>query len=58
MLHTVGQFYAMAVTVGLVQGGVQSPLARALRQFVPTVNRPSTIGFYNMTASSAPCSGR
>jgi UMF1 family MFS transporter len=49
MLHTVGQFYAMAVTVGLVQGGVQS-LSRALfGQFVPNGKSAEYFGFYNMT---------
>ncbi|MGA3158338.1 MAG: MFS transporter [Steroidobacteraceae bacterium] len=49
MLHTVGQFYAMAVTVGLVQGGVQS-LSRALfGQFVPKGKSAEYFGFYNMT---------
>jgi UMF1 family MFS transporter len=49
MLHTVGQFFAMAVTVGLVQGGVQS-LSRALfGQFVPQGKSAEYFGFYNMT---------
>jgi MFS transporter, UMF1 family len=49
MLHTVGQFFAMAVTVGLVQGGVQS-LSRALfGQFVPEGKSAEYFGFYNMT---------
>ncbi len=49
MLHTVAQFFAMAVTVGLVQGGVQS-LSRALfGQFVPAGKSAEYFGFYNMT---------
>jgi MFS transporter, UMF1 family len=49
MLHSVAQFFAMAVTVGLVQGGVQS-LSRALfGQFVPAGKSAEYFGFYNMT---------
>ena len=48
-LHSIEQFFAMAVTVGLVQGGVQS-LSRALYgQFVPPGKSAEYFGFYNMT---------
>lgn len=48
-LHSIEQFFAMAVMVGLVQGGVQS-LSRALYgQFVPPGKSAEYFGFYNMT---------
>jgi MFS transporter, UMF1 family len=47
-LNTVAEFYAMAVVLGLVQGGVQS-LSRAIfGQLVPAGKSAEYFGFYNL----------
>ena len=52
-LSTVGEFFFLAVIVGLVQGGVQS-LSRSLYgQFVPTGKSAQYFGFYNMLGKFA-----
>jgi len=52
-LRSVAEFYAMAVCVGLVQGGVQS-LSRSLYgRFVPAGKSAEYYGFYNMIGKFA-----
>ncbi len=47
-MHREGEFYALAVAVGLVQGGVQS-LSRAFyAKLIPEENSGQFFGFYNM----------
>ena len=53
VLDSVAGFYAMAVVVGLVQGGVQS-LSRSLyARFVPAGKSAEYFGFYNMVGKFA-----
>ncbi len=42
------EFYAIAVAIGLVQGGVQSLSRSMFAGFVPTSEESSFFGFYNM----------
>jgi UMF1 family MFS transporter len=52
-LDTIGEFYALAVTIGLVQGGVQS-LSRALyASIIPSDKTAEFFGFYNMLGKFA-----
>jgi len=47
-LKTVAEFYVLAISIGLVQGGVQS-LSRSLyARMIPPVQRSEYFGFYNM----------
>lgn len=47
-LKTAGDFYILAITIGLVQGGVQS-LSRSLyARLIPADSRGEYFGFYNM----------
>ena len=47
-MKTVTDFYVLAVTIGLVQGGVQS-LSRSLySRLIPTNKAAEFFGFYNM----------
>ncbi|MFW2405143.1 MAG: MFS transporter [Gammaproteobacteria bacterium] len=47
-LRTAAEFYALAITIGLVQGGVQS-LSRSLyARLIPHSQRSEYFGFYNM----------
>ncbi len=53
VLDSIAGFYAMAVVVGLVQGGVQS-LSRSLyARFVPAGKSAEYFGFYNMVGKFA-----
>ena len=52
-LDTIGEFYAMAVVVGLVQGGVQSLSRSFFGQFVPPGKSAEYFGFYNMLGKFA-----
>lgn len=47
-LDTVGEFYAMAVVVGLVQGGVQSLSRSFFGRLIPAGKSAEFFGFYNM----------
>jgi len=47
-LDTIGEFYAMAVVVGLVQGGVQSLSRSFFGRLVPEGKAAEFFGFYNM----------
>ena len=47
-LRTATDFYVLAITIGLVQGGVQS-LSRSLyARLIPAESRGEYFGFYNM----------
>ncbi|MEZ5514112.1 MAG: MFS transporter [Steroidobacteraceae bacterium] len=52
-LDTVAEFYAMAVVVGLVQGGVQSLSRSLFGQMVPPGKNAEFFGFYNMMGKFA-----
>ncbi|MFO1399905.1 MAG: MFS transporter [Steroidobacteraceae bacterium] len=53
VLDSVAAFYAMAIVVGLVQGGVQS-LSRSLyARYVPAGKSAEYFGFYNMVGKFA-----
>ena len=47
-LHTVVQFFAMAVVIGLVQGGVQSLSRSFFGRLVPEGKSAEFFGFFNM----------
>jgi UMF1 family MFS transporter len=52
-MRTEAEFYALAVVIGLVQGGVQS-LSRALySRMIPPAEAGEFFGFYNMLSKSA-----
>jgi MFS transporter, UMF1 family len=52
-MQTAGEFYAMAVVIGLVQGGVQA-LSRALfSRLIPAHEAAELFGFYNMLGKFA-----
>ena len=56
-LNTIGEFYVLAVTIGLVQGGVQS-LSRALYAgIIPSDKTAEFFGFYNMLGKFAAVMG-
>jgi UMF1 family MFS transporter len=52
-LDTVAEFYALAVTVGLVQGGVQSLSRSLFGRLVPEGKNAEFFGFYNMMGKFA-----
>jgi UMF1 family MFS transporter len=52
-LDSVAEFYAMAVVVGLVQGGVQSLSRSFYGRFVPEGKSAEYFGFYNMVGKFA-----
>jgi MFS transporter, UMF1 family len=52
-LRTVGQFYAMAVVIALVQGGVQSQSRALFAQLIPEGRAGEFFGFYNMLGKFA-----
>jgi UMF1 family MFS transporter len=52
-LHTVAEFFAMAVVVGLVQGGVQSLSRSLFGHFVPPGKSAEYFGFYNLMGKFA-----
>ncbi len=47
-LHSVAEFFAMAIVVGLVQGGVQSLSRSFFGRLVPAGKSAEFFGFYNM----------
>lgn len=52
-MQQVGEFYALAIVVGLVQGGVQA-LSRSLyARLIPPDQAAEFFGFYNMLGKSA-----
>lgn len=52
-LRTVGQFYAMAVVIALVQGGVQSQSRALFARLIPADRAGEYFGFYNMLGKFA-----
>ena len=52
-LRTVEQFYAMAVVIALVQGGVQSQSRALFAQLIPADRAGEFFGFYNMLGKFA-----
>jgi len=52
-LRTIGQFYAMAVVIALVQGGVQSQSRALFAQLIPADRAGEYFGFYNMLGKFA-----
>lgn len=52
-LETVNQFYAMAVVIALVQGGVQSQSRALFAQLIPPERAGEFFGFYNMLGKFA-----
>ncbi|MGQ0586346.1 MAG: MFS transporter [Gammaproteobacteria bacterium] len=52
-LQTVAQFYAMAVVIALVQGGVQSQSRALFAQLIPADRAGEFFGFYNMLGKFA-----
>ncbi len=52
-LDSASEFYAMAVVVGLVQGGVQSLSRSLFGQLVPPGKNAEFFGFYNMMGKFA-----
>ena len=53
VLDSVGEFYALAVTVGLVQGGVQSLSRSLFGRLVPEGKNAEFFGFFNMMGKFA-----
>jgi UMF1 family MFS transporter len=52
-LQTMAQFYAMAVVIALVQGGVQSQSRALFAQLIPVERAGEYFGFYNMLGKFA-----
>lgn len=47
-LHDVSQFYAMSITIGMVQGGVQAMSRSLFASLIPDNHSGEFFGFYNM----------
>jgi UMF1 family MFS transporter len=52
-LEEVSQYYAMAITIGLVQGGVQGISRSLYAALIPTERSGEFFGFYNMVTKLA-----
>ena len=52
-MHTAGEFYALAATVGLVQGGVQSLSRSIYSRLIPADRASEYFGFYGVLDKSA-----
>ena len=52
-LHDVRQFYAMAITIGMVQGGVQGMSRSLFASLIPPEHSGEFFGFYNMLTKFA-----
>lgn len=53
MMQSVWEFYALAVTIGLVQGGVQALSRSLFTRLIPESQAAELFGFYNMVGKSA-----
>ena len=53
MLNTAAEFYALAVIIGLVQGGVQALSRSFYSRLIPTGEAGEFFGFYNMLGKFA-----
>jgi MFS transporter, UMF1 family len=52
-MRTAGEFYAMAVVIGLVQGGVQALSRSLFSRLIPASEAAELFGFYNMLGKFA-----
>ena len=52
-MQTAGEFYAMAVVIGLVQGGVQALSRSLFSRLIPVSEAAELFGFYNMLGKFA-----
>jgi UMF1 family MFS transporter len=52
-LHDIRQFYAMAITIGMVQGGVQGMSRSLYASLIPAEHSGEFFGFYNMLTKFA-----
>ena len=52
-MHTAAEFYALAATVGLVQGGVQSLSRSIYSRLIPADRSSEYFGFYGVLDKSA-----
>ncbi|MBD3669854.1 MAG: MFS transporter [Gammaproteobacteria bacterium] len=52
-MQTVREFYAVAIVVGLVQGGVQALSRSVFARIIPTSRSAEFFGFYNMVGKFA-----
>jgi UMF1 family MFS transporter len=52
-LHDINQFYAMAITIGTVQGGVQGMSRSLFASLIPKEHSGEFFGFYNMLTKFA-----
>jgi MFS transporter, UMF1 family len=52
-LHDIRQFYAMAITIGMVQGGVQGMSRSLYASLIPAEYSGEFFGFYNMLTKFA-----
>jgi UMF1 family MFS transporter len=56
-IHDKREFYALAVTIGLVQGGVQALSRSCFSRMIPEGKSAEYFGFYNMIGKSAAVMG-
>ncbi len=56
-MHDRREFYALAVTIGLVQGGVQALSRSCFSRMIPEGKSAEYFGFYNMIGKSAAVMG-
>ncbi|HQP30321.1 MAG TPA: MFS transporter [Deltaproteobacteria bacterium] len=52
-MHKPGEFYALAVTIGLVQGGIQALSRSFYARLIPADKAAEFFGFYNMLGKFA-----
>jgi UMF1 family MFS transporter len=52
-LHTEAEFYALAIVIGLVQGGIQSLSRSLFGRLVPAGKAGEFFGFYNLMGKAA-----
>jgi MFS transporter, UMF1 family len=52
-MHSIAEFYALAVIIGLVQGGVQSLSRSMYAHLIPAARSAEFFGFYNMLGKFA-----
>ena len=53
LMQSVWEFYALAVVIGLAQGGVQALSRSLFARLIPTSQAAELFGFYNMVGKSA-----
>jgi len=52
-MHSRSEFYALAITIGLVQGGVQALSRSFYAKIIPVKKSAEYFGFYNMIGKFA-----